>query len=485
MSRGDEKEFRLRPRKPPIPRGEREPRAWAVAFKTIAHYARASSSVKRSNGFRGAGTQRAAIPRNQRCAIRVTYSRNAVRGQWRAHGRYIARESAATEPTAAGFDAQTSGIDMASRLESWQAARDQRMWKVIISPEFGERVDLARLTRDLMNRVEKDLAIPLEWVAVAHFNTEHPHVHVALRGIGRDGQEIRLPRDYVKSGIRSAAEDLCTRQLGHRTSLDAAEAERREVREKRFTSLDRVILRSAGPSAAEQHVQIMIPLVSRMPGEGELVWNRRQHLIARMEALEDMGLARSTGLGVWNLRLDFEAVLRAMKCAGDRQRVLAAHGVVVSDERLPIEVLDFQKTRSVEGRVLVHGEDEQSGRRYLMLEGVDARVHFIEYTTEMEEARARGELRTNAFARLRRVLIDEEPVVQVEDLGDSEALLKRPDHFENKVQQLLKNGFLPDEDGWGGWLGRYQSTLKQAAVDVQYPDKTHDEDRSRNRSRDR
>jgi type IV secretory pathway VirD2 relaxase len=207
---------------------------------------------------------------------------------------------------------------MASRLESWQAARDQRMWKVIISPEFGERVDLTRLTRDVMNRAEKDLATPLEWVAVAHFNTEHPHVHVALRGIGRDGQEIRLPRDYVKNGFRSTAEDLCTRQLGHRTNLDAAEAERREVREKRFTSLDRVILRSARPFAADQYGQIMIPLVSRLPGEGELAWNRRQHLIARMEALEDMGLARASGAGVWNLRLDFEAVLRAMQRAGDR-----------------------------------------------------------------------------------------------------------------------------------------------------------------------
>jgi hypothetical protein len=165
--------------------------------------------------------------------------------------------------------------------------------------------------------------------------------------------------------------------------------------------------------------------------------------------------------------------------------VLAAHGVVVSDERLPIEVLDFQKTTSIEGRVLVHGEDEQSGRRYLMLEGVDARVHFIEYTTEMEEARARGELRTNAFARLRRVLIDEEPAVRVEDLGDSEKLLRRRDHFESKARQMLKNGILPFEDGWGGWLGRYQSALKKVAMDLQFPEQTREEDRRRGHSRDR
>ena len=31
--------------------------------------------------------------------------------------------------------------------------------------------------------MESDLGTRLEWVATAHYNTEHPHVHVALRGI--------------------------------------------------------------------------------------------------------------------------------------------------------------------------------------------------------------------------------------------------------------------------------------------------------------
>jgi hypothetical protein len=33
----------------------------------------------------------------------------------------------------------------------------------------------------------------------------------------------------------------------------------------------------------------------------------------------------------------------------------------------------------------------------LMLEGTDALVHFIYYTPELEEARSRGELRTNSL----------------------------------------------------------------------------------------
>jgi hypothetical protein len=48
----------------------------------------------------------------------------------------------------------------------------------------------------------------------------------------------------------------------------------------------------------------------------------------------------------------------------------------MSDERLPIEVLNPAQMTSVEGRVLVHGQDEQTGRNYLMLEGTDAKVHF-------------------------------------------------------------------------------------------------------------
>ena len=146
-------------------------------------------------------------------------------GQWRAHGRYVARESATQDgdSKAVGFDGNGESIDIAERLESWQKASDERLWKVIVSPEFGDRADLKRLTRELLARMEGDLGTPLQWVAVAHYNTEHPHVHVALRGIDAEGHALRLSRDYIRQGIRYSAEDLCTRQLGYRTEFDAAD----------------------------------------------------------------------------------------------------------------------------------------------------------------------------------------------------------------------------------------------------------------------
>jgi len=38
MPKGDEKDFRLRPRKPAIPQKRNDATAWAVAFKTVMHY---------------------------------------------------------------------------------------------------------------------------------------------------------------------------------------------------------------------------------------------------------------------------------------------------------------------------------------------------------------------------------------------------------------------------------------------------------------
>jgi type IV secretory pathway VirD2 relaxase len=126
----------------------------------------------------------------------------------------------------AGFNTSGQGVEIAAQLARWQAAGDERLWKLIISPEFGDRVDLPRLTRDLVGRMERDLDSPLEWVAVAHHNTEHPHVHVALRGIRSDGQPLHLPREYVKEGIRAirdmhrllagTATDQCSSQASSR-----------------------------------------------------------------------------------------------------------------------------------------------------------------------------------------------------------------------------------------------------------------------------
>ncbi len=452
------------------------------------HYARSSRQAS-NRGVGGKG--KATRPYHQRCAVRVTYLKNQVRGQWRAHGRYLARESAIpatpdNDAKAVGFNQENSGIDIARQLENWQGASDERLWKMIVSPEFGDRIDLSRLTRELVRQMEKDLGTELEWVAVEHHNTEHPHVHVVVRGIRSDRESLRLSRDYVKHGIRSIAGDLCTRQLGYRTELDAIESERREITEKRFTSIDRRFLRDASDIRSDlgpnYFAVIRNPVQADLSGSARV---RTQHEASRLAVFGRMGLAESTGPNSWRVRRDFDQVLKAMQRATDRQKTLTAHGVVMSDNRLAIEVLDVAKMTTIEGRVLVHGQDEQSGRNYLMLEGTDAKVYLINYTPEMEMARSRGELRTNSFARLRKLSVGRAPI-DVEDLGDAEELLSNTRYLGTAARQLLMRGIMPAEDGWGGWLGRYQAALRKTTSEIEEPgERNVVRGKQRGRSRDR
>ncbi len=51
-----------------------------------------------------------------------------------------------------------------------------------------------------------------------------------------------------------------------------------------------------------------------------------------------------------------------MQRTADRQKTLATHGALISDERLSMEVLDVSRMNTVEGRVLVHGQDVDTAR---------------------------------------------------------------------------------------------------------------------------
>jgi type IV secretory pathway VirD2 relaxase len=380
----------------------------------------------------------------------------------------LVRESATDGKTAGpGFNRERDNIGMVCELEKWQSSGDQRLWKIILSPEFGDRIDLQRLARDLIGQIEKDLGTDLEWIAVRHHNTEHPHIHMVIRGVARTGEPIHFKREYVKHGIRSIAEEMCTRQLGYRTSRDAVEAERREIGGRRFTSLDRAILQAADKGARSPgSVYFNVVKTGAQPGRNESELCHVNHVIARLAVLQRMGLAASAGPNTWLVRPDLEEVLRAMQRVSDRQRTLAANGVPISDERLPIQVLNMRGLTAVEGRILVRGEDEQSGRNYLMLEGTDAKVHLIYYTPEMEEARSRGELRTNSFVRLCKLFVGGQPTLDIHDFGDAEQAVKNRGLLGERASALLKRGIVPTEDGWGGWLGRFQASLASTAGEI-------------------
>src|SRR5207249_972492 len=137
----------------------------------------------------------------------------------------------------------------------------------------------------------------------------------------------------------------------------------------------------------------------------------------------------------------------------------AAHSAVMSDNRLPMKVTNPSEVReSLEGRVLGHGEDEQTGRPYMILEGTDCNVHFIWHSREIERARRRRQLDANSFIRLSR----NAGRLDVIDFGDAEKILLNKERLRNSAHDLANRGIIPTENGWAGWLGKYEAAIAES-----------------------
>jgi len=101
-------------------------------------------------------------------------------GAQRAHLGYLQREGAGKGQERAEFyDAQREGVDGHSWLENTKD--DRHHFRFIVSAEDGQKLDdLKPFIQDLMGQMEIDLETRLDWIAVDHFNTEHPHTHIVM-----------------------------------------------------------------------------------------------------------------------------------------------------------------------------------------------------------------------------------------------------------------------------------------------------------------
>lgn len=65
--------------------------------------------------------------------------------------------------------------------------RRRSVLRFIISPERADGIDLERLLRQSVARLETDMGVDgLRWLAAIHRNTEHHHIHLVLAGLYRD-----------------------------------------------------------------------------------------------------------------------------------------------------------------------------------------------------------------------------------------------------------------------------------------------------------
>ncbi len=350
------------------PRRLRRPQAEASARRVRSAVGRLSRSSAAPARKRFVWSAPAAL---QRSIVKARFVANRGAGSWRAHGRYLAREGA-QEPgrPGRGFDADREGIDLPGTLSSWQRAGDRRLWKLIVSPENGHRMDLRQHARDLVAAMEGDLGTRLEWVAIDHHDTAQPHLHVIVRGRDSDGRTLFLPRHYVSHGIRERSQHAATQTLGLRGPRDHALALERAVDARHYGLLDAALDRR---KSAERTVSFDDPV----PGSVERR-ELRVAMIRRLQFLEPLGLAERTGKRTWRLSADHGPALRQMQLARDLQR-----SAVSRDGRRLVDPSARQRLSVLEPGTIVRGRwaglarDEARDAPYWVVEGTDGLTHFV------------------------------------------------------------------------------------------------------------
>src|SRR6202795_931840 len=111
----DEPLIRLRPRKSKHGPNE-NPRKYTGVLRSMLRLVQMSKRGQKFNGIFRARGALTPCTFNQRVAVRVSYSANKNPGQWKAHGRYLARESATQggRATEAGFNATEQNLDIST-----------------------------------------------------------------------------------------------------------------------------------------------------------------------------------------------------------------------------------------------------------------------------------------------------------------------------------------------------------------------------------
>lgn len=284
------------------------------------------------------------------------------------HLSYLRRQGATRDGERAEMFDRDGGTDheaFAKRCEE-----DRHHFRFIISPEDAARLeDLQATTRELMARAERALGTRLDWIAVDHWNTDHPHVHVLIRGVADDGRDLVINPEFMKHGFRELAEGLVSLELGPRTEAEIAASLDREMAADRWTSLDRRLRDLAGEAGAVD----LRPVAGR-PRASDL------RLIGRVQHLERLGMAQAQAPGQWRLAEDLEAQLRALGLRGDIIKTL--HATMRGQGRDPnaIVIQGCELSAPVFGKLADRGlHDELTGQAYVVVDAVDGRTHHFRF----------------------------------------------------------------------------------------------------------
>lgn len=328
------------------------------------------SARKRSGKMSGGSGRAFAFAGARRVMIKARVHRlsGGGGGAQRAHVSYLERDGAGKDREPAQFYNDTEeALDGQAWLK--EHTNERHHFRFIVSPEDGEKLhDLKPFVRDLVSNMEIDLQTKLDWIAVDHYNTQHPHTHFVMSGKRDDGKDLVIPRAYLSNGMRERASALLTRELGLQTEQEMSAKLERDISARKVTRIDRIL-----SGEMDRNGAIDLSNLKR----------HRPHYQARLRHLRDLGLAQHQSGSIWAVDKELRSTLAALERSDAiAHRIDHAIQSAGLDRIGAHEQGGYDARQSVQGRLLKIGyADELQDQRYAIVDGLDGRVHHFDLGT--------------------------------------------------------------------------------------------------------
>jgi len=285
----------------------------------------------------------------QKCVVKMQYS-NSIDAHRFQIKEYLVKEGKSID----GGKPELYGTD----FEEYQNNMVERNYRIFLSPQ-SDKIDLKDMTEKFIKKLEQQTGYSFYWQAANHYDTAHPHAHLLINGKDKNGKEIEIPRDVVKTFMREYARNICTAQIGHRTANEIAIEKEKELEAPRFIKLDQNIKELGGDSGKVYSNQI---------------YSNRERILTRLENLRKLGMCNYVN-GAYNLSPQWEDNLRAN---ARYNTFLKARSELKQTDPSNLKVYTGEHG-TITGKVtkIFSPEDDFSNNHAVIVECPDGKAYFV------------------------------------------------------------------------------------------------------------
>lgn len=425
-------------------------RAVSILISSPGGRRRGQSSRGDLGGGRGSQSLHPPWKFSQRVVVKARVVRNrglSGRGTVRDHVNYLERDGVDEQGgkgRSFGIEDTLSEADIDAFIG--RSAQDRHHFRFIVSPEHAGELDLPLFARELMLKAEADLGTALDWVAVAHHNTDNPHVHILVRGVDQRGADLVIGRDYISRGLRGRGQEIATEHLGPRREVDIEREAAAELRADRATGLDRALVADVEQGGGLIDV--------RPPQAPEVGFRERRRVekITRLHHLETINLADEIKPGRWQID---PKLLETLTQRARRTVLVTELTRQVGQGYAFNDIKTYDKTAPdapiIEGEIIARGKvDEDAEYGYVLLgshtgatAGTVYRIALSAFTERSQAPLKGGQVaQVSVYERPAVTRADENLIAQArQDAGVYSA-----ERHTQRLEALKRQGRTPIED---------------------------------------